>query len=437
MLHPAIERLDDDAIRRLQEERWTLQQARAARSPLLRVLHGARLDVPASLDAIVDWPLTDKEELRASQEAAPPFGDYVVALEEELVRVHSTSGLTGRGMTLAHTRADTVMNEELGARAMVAAGVRPTDRIVHCLNFRMWTGGLTDDRILEAAGATTLPYGVGDTRGLVELIVRMGVTGIQCTPSYPALIEQVLREEADLAPRDLGLRIALFGGEAGLDNPGFRARLEETWGFAVRNANYGLSEVLSILGGQCEHTNDLHFHPRDVVFAEILDPATRERLPIVEGTTGELVCTHLTKEAQPLVRYGTRDVVTITGTGPCGCGRTTWRFRVTGRTDDMFNVRGVNVFPSAVRRVIDAHPALASGMLRIVLRGPGPYDRIEVRAEAAETLPAAGFADAGATLAGAIRSALGASAAVEVVPFGSIPRTDGKTSWVERVDAAR
>lgn len=433
MLHPAIEQLDDAAIRRLQEERWALQQARAARSPLLRARLGARLDRPATLDALVDWPTIDKEDLRASQEAAPPFGDYVVAVEEELVRVHSTSGLTGRGMTLAHTLADTILNEELGARAMVAAGVRRTDRVVHCLNFRMWTGGLTDDRILEAAGATTFPYGVGDTRGLVDLIRRMAITGIQCTPSYPALIEQVLREETDLAPRDLGLRIALFGGEAGLDNPGFRARLEDTWGFAVRNANYGLSEVLSILGGQCEHTNDLHFHPRDVVFAEILDPATRERLPLVEGTTGELVCTHLTKEAQPLVRYGTRDVVTVTGTGPCACGRGTWRFRVTGRTDDMFNVRGVNVFPSAVRRVVDGRPDLASGMLRIVLRGPGPYDRIEVRAEAAEGLPASEHAAAGAALAEAIKLGLGAGAVVEVVPFGAIPRTDGKTSWVERI----
>jgi phenylacetate-CoA ligase len=260
------------------------------------------------------------------------------------------------------------------------------------------------------------------------------VTAISCTPSYPALLEQLLRQDGR-NPRDLRLRLGLFGGEAGLDNATFRARMEEVWGFGVRNANYGLSEVLSTLGSQCEATTDLHFHGADYLFAEILDLATLRRLPITEGTVGELVCTHIDKECQPLVRYRTRDVVTVAGTAPCICGRTSWRFRVTGRTDDMFNVRGINVFPSAVRAALLARPELASGYCRIQLRGPGPYDRIRLLAEAAAGVPPDRWPEAAQVLAEQIRRAVGASTEVTLVAFESMPRTAGKTSWIERLPA--
>jgi hypothetical protein len=138
------------------------------------------------------------------------------------------------------------------------------------------------------------PFGVGSTRLLIDSILDLGINAISCTPSYPGLIEQVLRELDGIRPRDLKLRLGLFGGEAGLDNPDLRAAMEDKWGFKVRNANFGLSEVLSILGGQTDWTNDLLFHASDVVFAEIIDPATLLRLPIVEGAVGELVCTHCT-----------------------------------------------------------------------------------------------------------------------------------------------
>ena len=189
---------------------------------------------------------------------------------------------------------------------------------------------------------------------------------------------------------------------------------------------------MSILGGQCEHTSDLHYHAADGVFVELLDPASGERLPIREGTTGELVCTHLAKECQPLVRYRTRDVLTVTARGPCACGRATWRFRVTGRTDDMFNVRGVNVFPTSVQRVVAEAGDIVSGQFRIVLTGPGPYDRIALRVEAARGLPAERWAEAAAELARRLRTAIGASAKVTMLPFEALPRTEGKTRLVER-----
>lgn len=432
MLHPEFETLPGHAVRELQDRAWRRQWdvIRATSKFYAGKLDGLSNAAP-DLDDLEGLPLTDKEELRASQEESYPFGTYVACPEERIVRLHRTSGTTGRALNLANSKNDADRIAAIGGRAMVASGLRPSDRVVHCLNYCMWTGGVTDHMALEAAGAMVVPFGVGNTALLLETISELGVTAISCTPSYPALLERSLREQGR-GPRDLGLRLALFGGEAGLDNPAFRKGMEATWGFGVRNANYGLSEVLSTIGSQCERTTDLHFHGSDYLFAEVLDAAGR-RLPLAEGAVGELVCTHIDKECQPLLRYRTRDVVTVTGTGPCECGRTSWRFRVTGRTDDMFNVRGINVFPGAIRKAIEARPDLCSGQFRIVLRGPGPYDRVEVRAEASEALPPDRWDEAASAVAELVRGQVGATAVVMLVAFDSLPRTAGKTAWVERV----
>jgi len=315
LLHPDVERATLEARAPLQERLWQ-EQWRYVRtqSAFYRRKLGEAAPRELTLDGLRQLPLTDKEEIRASQEAAPPLGDYLACASDRVVRIHRTSGTTGRSLNIGFSQRDVDVVTRLGGRAMFCAGARPGLRIVHCLNYQLWAGGVTDHMIIEASGATVVPFGVGHTRKLLETISELGVTGIHCTPSYPALLEKVLREEMGRDPRSLGLQIGLFGGEAGLDHAALRARLEETWGFKVRNANFGLSEVMSILGGQCEHTNDLHFHATDGVFAELLDPGSGERLPIREGTTGELVCTHLAKECQPLVRYRTRDVLTVTGT---------------------------------------------------------------------------------------------------------------------------
>jgi phenylacetate-CoA ligase len=289
---------------------------------------------------------------------------------------------------------------------------------------------VTDHLTLEEAGACVVPFGVGNTERLLDIIADLRITAISCTPSYPALLEQALRG-AGRDPRELGLRLGLFGGEPGLDNPAFRQHLEDSWGMRARNANYGMSEVLSNLASQCERTNDLHFHGADALLAEIVDPDGNP-LPLREGSTGELVCTHLAKHCQPLIRYRTRDLIAVTGTGPCACGRASWRFRVTGRTDDMFNVRGINVFPSAVQQGVLSRPDLCSGQFRIVLRGPGPYDRIEVEAEAAPGLDPARWADAARALEAAVRQHAGAGASLVLLPPDSLPRTHGKTSWIVR-----
>lgn len=431
MLHRDFETLPGAAVRVFQEGLWAHQWNHVrTHSVFYRNKLGAALERPVGLADLPSLPFTHKDELRVSQEQTYPFGDYIACAPSQVVRLHRTSGTTGRPLHLANSRKDVDQIARVGGRAQFSAGLRPGDRVVHCLNYCMWTGGVTDHMTLEEAGACVVPFGVGNSAELLETIGDLGVTAISCTPSYPALLERLLRANGR-DPRDLKLRIGLFGGEAGLDNPNFRTSLEETWGICVRNANYGMSEILSNFASQCSHTNDLHFHGGDVLFPELVD-ADGNGLPICAGTTGELVCTHLAKECQPLLRYRTRDVITITGTDTCACGRTTWRFRVTGRTDDMFNVRGINVFPGAVQKAVFSRPDIASGQFRIVLDGPGPWDRIVVRAEATPALVPEAYARAALDLEATIRAHAGASASVTLLAPDSLPRTAGKTSLIER-----
>ncbi len=432
MLHPEFETLDPNEIRRVQENLWNRQwRYICSHSKFYQEKLGAiaqRGFLP--LDQLIELPFTDKEELRQSQERQYPFGDYLACPSRDVVRLQTTSGTTGRALVLANTANDLSWIARIGGRAFYSSGLRPEDRVIHCLNYCMWSGGVTDHMSLEATGACVVPFGVGQAGKLLDLIRELKITAISCTPSYPALLEERL-QEAHVDPRDLGLRLGLFGGEAGLDNPQFRERLEQTWGFSVRNANYGMSEVMSTFASQSEDTNDLYFHAADAIFPELID-ARGNSIPISEGGSGELVCTHLRKESQPLIRYRTRDLITITGVERAKCGRTGWRFRVIGRSDDMFNVRGINIFPSSLQSIVMSFPELFSGQFRIVQRGKGPWDHIELRIEASHSLDLDQYSNAQKTLELAIKNRIGATARIELLHCGSLPRTAEKTSLIEK-----
>ena len=389
---------------------------------------------PLRLDAFADLAFTDKEMLRASQQATPPFGDYLAAPTSSISRLHRTSGTTGAAMNLAMSAQDAHETAIVGARAQSASGLGTGHRVVHCLNYRMWMGGFTDHMTLEATGAAVVPFGVGETRLLIRTIQELGITAISCTPSYPAVLEQVIAEHfPNLKPRDLGLKLGLFGGEAGVDDPEFRRRIAETWGMAARNANYGVSDVFCNFAGQTEQDGDLHFMALDVLHPELIEPESGTLLPWRTGERGELVLTHVSRECQPLVRFRTGDIILLTGTDPAPCGRTAPRFKVVGRSDDMVVVRGINAFPTQVAAVLNREPAL-SGEYRIMLDGPGPYDALPLEAElshASQPAVPSGLADG---LAAAIKRDLGLTARVTLLPFGSLPRTDGKTRRVIRKD---
>ena len=419
-----------DRIVAQQRERWHRQYEYVLEnSPFFSDLWSGRRVAPG-LEDLASLPLCDKEMLQRSQAAVPPFGSFLAAPEKSVVRVHRSSGTTGRPMNLVMSAADAQQTAIVGARAQRASGLGARHRVVHCLNYQLWMGGFTDHTTLEMTGATVIPFGIGGSELLIRTIRELGITAISCTPSYPMVLERVIEERfSDLSPRDLGLELGLFGGEAGLDDDGFRTRLETTWGFKARNANYGSADVMCNFAAQCEHSKDLHFVALDVLYPEVVDPVSGESLPWRESVEGELVHTHLARECQPLVRFRTADIIVLTGTSPCACGRTAPRFRVIGRRDDMVVVRGINVFPTSVATLINKFPEF-SGEYRIVLAGPGPYDRLPLEVE---LLPGRqGDTALEHALSAAIKSALQVTAQIALMPPNSLPRTAGKTRRVIR-----
>ena len=431
-LIPGAERMSAAELKPHQQAAWAKQRAHVAEnSPFYRALWGAEAP-PASLDDLAALPFSDKAGLRLSQAAHPPFGDYLATPLSTVNRLHRTSGTTGQAMNIALSALDCDVTAKVGGRSHAASGLTPNHMVVHCLNYQMWMGGVSDHMTLEATGAAVVPFGTGSTDLLIRTIRETGINAISCTPSYPAVLEKAIAERhPGLDPRDLGLKLGLFGGEPGLDDPAFRARIRDVWGMEPRNANYGVSDVFSNFAAQCEHDTRLHFLGADVLWPDLIDPESGASLPVEAGAEGELVLTHLVKECQPLVRFRTGDIITLTGTGRARCGRTAPRFRVVGRSDDMVVVRGINAFPTQVAAVINQFAEL-SGEYCIVLDGPGPYDVLPVEAETAEGV---GASDAlAAALETRIKRELGASAKVSLVPFGTLPRTEGKTRRVIRKD---
>ncbi len=385
---------------------------------------------PMDLLELSALPLSSKSQLRLSQANHPPFGDYLASNEQQAIRLHRTSGTTGQAMNLALSATDCETTEIVGGRSHRAAGLKPEHKVVHCLNYQMWMGGVTDHLTLERTGALVVPFGVGDTELLIRTILEIGINAISCTPSYPAVLERVLAEHfPHLQPRDLGLKLGLFGGEPGLDDPLLRARLRDTWGMEPRNANYGVTDVMSNFAAQCSFDTRLHFIAGDVLYAELIDPESGAEIAIEAGCEGELVLTHLQRQCQPLVRFRTGDIIAVDATAPCQCGRGGMRFRVVGRSDDMVIIRGLNLFPTMVAAVVNEFSEL-SGDYRIVLDEKPPHDLLPLQVELVKTQKKRpGLA---AEVERAIKSKLGASAKVTVLPPASFPLTAGKTKRVVR-----
>ncbi len=393
-------------------------------------LRAEHIKDPADLARL---PFTTKSELRESQERQPPFGDFLAADPDTVSRVHRTSGATGRFVYTALTRADLDLTHDTGARSFWAAGLRPHHRVVHCLNYQLWMGGFTDHANLETTGATVFPFGVGNSRQLVRVIKEAGITAISSTPSYPKYLEKVVRAELNLEPARLGLKLGLFGGEPGLDNPDYRRRIEETWGMKAMNANYGVSDVLCNFAAVCQENYQLHFLAQGGLLLQLIDPVTGRDLAIEEGVTGEMVLTHLKKEAQPLVRYRTSDLLQITETGPCACGRTGPRFKVIGRSDDMLHVKGINVFPNGIAKVLDSLIPDVTGEFQVVLDHPSPYTELKITVERGPRIKDSELEGLKSRIAAEIKNELNFKAVLTLVPPDSIERTQmGKARRVIR-----
>jgi phenylacetate-CoA ligase len=403
--------MDSDALLRRQ-----LDHLREA-SPF----YAARIDGPVR--GVADLPrlaLLTKEDLREGQRADPPYGPHLCVPRERLVRMHVTSGTTGEPVAIGLTAADHEHNSAVGGEAFRIAGVRAADTIAHCLNYALYAGGIADHMALEASGATVVPVGVGQSRRLLDLIPRLGITAIFGTLSFPAYLAQRAREAA-VEPRSLGVRHLVTAGEAGAGLAAVRREIDEAWGVSVRDT-FGMSDVWSTMGGECGEGEGLHLTCLGHAVLEVVDPQSGEALPLEDGVEGELVWTHLRREASPLLRYRSGDLAQV-WTAPCACGRTTPRIRIGGRRDDMLRVQAVNVHPQAIGELLSRHPAL--GRWRVVATGDPivPPLRVEVEAPAGT--------DA-AALAGELHAALRARFEVVPVAAGTLPVAEHKTPVVRR-----
>jgi phenylacetate-CoA ligase len=393
------------------------------RSPLYR----AKLDGAVPLNRIHELPLTTKEELRATVTPDNPFGAHFTGAE--LVRIYSTSGTTGTPSYIPLTAADLESWVTASARSYAASGLRAGQRLVSTYNAGPFVAGAALGAF-ERIGVVHIPVGTGNSARLLSAIELLEPEAVVLTPSYAAyLAEAAIERGLDL--RASSVERVLAAGEPGGGEPAFRARLEQGWGAKVAEA-MGVGDIGPSLFGECEEQDGMHLGARGFVHVELIDPDTGEAVELDDGAAGELVLTHLRHRAAPLLRFRTRDHVEVR-TGPCPCGRTAPRLRCLGRTDDMLIVRGVNVFPSAVREAVAAFAPEVSGNILVRPRGPGvrqePPLPVSVElARSSEPEPAARLAEA---IRERLRSVLVVDTRVELVPWGSLARSEYKSALVE------
>ena len=383
-------------------------------------------DEAGGLGDIAALPLTDKAEVRSTCTPENPIGAHLCARPEEVVRIYSTSGTTGNPSYVPLT-ADDLENWILAsARSYAASGIAAGQRIATTYNAGPFVAGAAL-AAFERLGLTHVPIGTGNSDRLVRAVELLRPDAVVLTPSYAAyLLEWAADRGVDL--RASSIRRVLVAGEPGGGEPAFRAQLEDGWGARVTEA-MGVGDIGVSLFGECEHQDGMHFGARGLVHLELVDPETGAARELADGASGELVLTHLRHRAAPLLRFRTRDHVDVR-MGPCPCGRTGPRIRCVGRTDDMLIVRGVNVFPSAVRAVVGRFAPAVSGHVLVRPRAPGVKQDppLPVAVELARGgTPDAALADA---ICGRLRDVLVVQTEVELVPWGSLQRSEYKSKLI-------
>ena len=411
-----IETASLDELRSLQTERLraTVQHAYAHVAHYRRAWDAAGVhpDEVRELSDLARLPFTTKADLRAHY----PFGMFAVP-REQVVRVHASSGTTGQPTVVGYTAADLDLWATVMARSIRAAGGRPGDVLHNAYGYGLFTGGLGAHYGAEKLGCTVVPVSGGMTERQVRLITDFAPRIIMVTPSYLlAIVDEMRRQGLD--PRTSSLQVAILGAEPWTDR--MRAEMEAELGLDAVDI-YGLSEVIGPgVAQECVETKDgLHVW-EDHFYPEVVDPVTGEVLP--DGEKGELVLTSLTKQAMPVIRYRTRDLTRLLP----GTARTMRRMeKVTGRTDDMIILRGVNLFPTQIEELLLSLPAL-SPHFQCVLSRAGTLDDLTVRVERREDAVAADAATAGEELVRLVKVTIGVSVVVDVVAPGAIERSVGK-----------
>lgn len=380
--------------------------------------------VPEDITSLADLsklPFTTKEDLRQNY----PYGMFAVPLRE-VVRIHSSSGTTGKPTVVGYTKNDLKTWSNLVARLMTAAGVSAEDVVQIAFGYGMFTGAFGLHYGTETIGAAVIPMSGGNTEKQIMIMQDYKSSVLVCTPSYAVTIADKI-EKMGIDAKSLSLKVGLFGGEPWSE--AMRLEIESRLSISATD-NYGLSEVIGPgVAGECNYKCGMHL-AEDCFIAEIIDPETCQPLP--PGSVGELVLTSLTKEAFPMIRYRTRDITSLDYSS-CQCGRTLVRMKKTmGRTDDMLIIKGVNVFPSQIEEVLVAVEGCEPHYQLIVDR-KGAMDELEIDIEVTENIffdemrKQRAFLD---NLEKKIHSMLGVGATIKLVEPNSIPRHEGKATRV-------
>lgn len=373
------------------------------------------------LEDINSLPFTTKQDLRDNY----PYGLLAVP-NSQIIRLHASSGTTGKPTVVGYTRKDIDMFSENVARALYSAGATKEDVVQVAYGYGLFTGGLGLHYGAEKIGAAVVPISGGNTAKQLTLLQDFGTTILACTPSYALYLADAL-EEANIPIESLKLRIGIFGAEPWSQE--MRDKIQSSLGIKAFDI-YGLSEIMGPgVSSSCQHNVGLHI-AEDHFYPEIIDPITLESLP--KGQTGELVFTHLTKEAMPLIRYRTRDLSAL-NQEPCECGRTNVRMaKIMGRSDDMLIIRGVNVFPSQVESVLLNIPETKPHYMLIVDR-KGTMDTLEIQVEIADQY----FTDEMSSLnqlrnkiKHQVESVLGIGVIITLAEPKTIERSEGKAKRV-------
>lgn len=424
ILHPMIETMEREDMRALQLERLKQTVAHCYENTAFYRKRmdeaGIRPEDIRTLEDIRHIPMTLKTDLRDNY----PYGLVAVPMRE-IVRLHASSGTTGKSIVAGYTSGDLSMWADCVARLAVAAGARDTDIVQISFGYTLFTGAFGLHYGLEKIGSTVIPISGGNTERQINVMRDFGATALVATPSYAMYLAEVAEKMGCM--KDIKLRLGLFGAEASTQE--MRRELADRWGITVTQ-NYGLTEIIGPgVSGECEAFTGQHFC-EDHFYPEIIDPDTGEVLP--EGETGELVITTLTKRGQPMLRYRTRDITSLSY-DRCPCGRTSVRMAdIKGRTDDMLIIRGVNVFPSQIESIL------------LDMRGIGPHyeievtqknylDRLLVRVELIDSSLLERFSELEAlerNIHEKMRSVLGIDVDLKIVSPNTLKRFEGKAKRV-------
>ncbi|MYV97808.1 AMP-binding protein [Streptomyces sp. SID3343] len=435
-----IETVSAVQARAVQDERLREQITHLAAHSTFYREKFARHDVDVTkirtVDDLAALPFTEKQELRDSLAAVPPLGAHVAVDHADVVQIQASSGTTGNPSYVALTADDIVTWCELGARALYANGFRPGDRLLHAFGMsKGFVGGLPIVQILRYMGIVDIPIGAeAGAERLLRVQADQRPNALIGTPYFLAHLAEQAPRIVGRPARELGVRTISVGGEPGGGLPAVRDRLESLWGATSREM-LGGTDIACTYWGECEAGEGMHFLSPDLMIAELIDPETGEQVAPVEGAQGELVYTALRRRASPLLRFRTRDHVVVTGTD-CSCGRTGFKVRCIGRTDDMLIVRGINLFPSAIKQLVTESTPAATGEMRIraEFEGHSTQQPLLLVVEHAAGLGPEQQNDLRATIEQRIRSALNVKTVVQLVPDGTLKRPDHvKVSLVERV----